>query len=91
MYGFSWLVGACGRAMLGRGSAGDKVLRYYRGIENLRLHVYTAGEVRRVLRRAGLKPVEVIGLTAERDAELPRRTFLWSVRSNGFIAVAKKA
>jgi len=68
---------------------GDKIFDYYRGIRNMYLHVFTLGEIKRALRRAGFNVEKVHFINEPRDAELQGR-FFKSWRSNGFILVARK-
>ncbi len=62
---------------------GDRIMRTYRGVPDMFLHVFTAGEVRRLARAAGLRERRVAFLNDDRDAEVTGR--FASVRANGFI------
>lgn len=68
---------------------GDKYFKSYRGIRNMYLHLFSLKEIRRLFRRGGFAIDNIIHMTPDRTEELPR-CFLRSVRSNGFIVVARK-
>ena len=61
----------------------------YRGIPDLVLHVFSLGEIRRLLTRSGFGNLDVITANVGRTREL-RWRFLTSLRSNGFILIARK-
>jgi len=83
-----WLLGS----LLGRGRSrglepGDKVFEY-RGIPNVQLHLFSLGEMRRLLRRSGFRIARVIPLDAERQRPLARPWALGRIRANGWIVIA---
>lgn len=67
---------------------GDKIMENYRLIPRMYLHIFSVGEVRRMVRRAGLKLQEVIGLNRARDGRLASAR-LCSIKANGFLVVAQ--
>ena len=73
---------------LGRSEWGDKYLRWYRGIDDLFVHVFSRRELEQALTRAGFRIRELVCLNAERDAALPSGlTVDW--RANGFICLVE--
>jgi len=68
--------------------AGD-VVGDYRGIPKMYLHLFSLGELKRLVREAGLRLEHVIPLNRTRGGLLPGR-FLVSLRANGFLVVARK-
>ncbi|MBL9124560.1 MAG: hypothetical protein JNG90_13075, partial [Planctomycetaceae bacterium] len=84
-----WLLGS----YLGRGrkqglEIGDKIFDY-RGIPNMRLHLFSRRELVTELRHAGFRLRELISLNAERQRPL---RFSWlggGVRANGWIAICE--
>lgn len=67
---------------------GDKIMENYRGIPGMFLHVFSLGEVRRLLRRAGFALERAWRLNRTRDGEV--RGLLPSCRANGFIILARR-
>ena len=72
----------------GRCEPGDKIIEGYRGIPNLFLHVYTAGEFERQVREAGFSIERMVYLNVARNGE--QRGWLRAVRANGFICAARR-
>ena len=73
---------------LGRSEWGDKYLRWYRGIDDLFVHVFSRRELEQALTRAGFRVCELVRLNAQRNAALPPGlTADW--RANGFICLAE--
>ncbi|MEZ6109763.1 MAG: methyltransferase domain-containing protein [Pirellulaceae bacterium] len=66
--------------------AGDRYFEY-RGVPNMFLHVFTRGEIKRLLRASGFRLRELIPLDTRRDRLLPRPWLLQSLRANGWIIV----
>jgi hypothetical protein len=62
----------------------------YRGIPDMFLHLFSPGELKRLIREAGLELERMIPLNRARSGPL-RRRFLLSMRANGLIAIARKA
>jgi len=68
--------------------AGDKFFDY-RGVPNMFLHVFTPGELRRALRRAGFRIVETIPLDVQRHRALRWPWWLGRLRANGWVVVCE--
>lgn len=65
---------------------GDKIIENYRGIEDMYLHVFSLGEVRRLLRDAGFDVRRALCLNDDRTGEV---TGAWAaIRANGFVVAA---
>ncbi|MBX7167133.1 MAG: methyltransferase domain-containing protein [Pirellulales bacterium] len=67
---------------------GDKVYDY-RGIRQMKLHVWTRGELASDLRRAGFRPREFLSLDTTRHQPLPAPWWLGRLRANGWIVVCE--
>ena len=65
---------------------GDKYFDY-QGIPRMYLHVFTYGELHRVVRRAGFRLRQVISLSPSRGQGLRLPWFLGRLRANGWIIV----
>jgi SAM-dependent methyltransferase len=86
--GRSWLLGNWIRSCMGRAPRGDK--RYdYRGIRNFFLHVFTRGELRRLLRDSGLHATHWYPVNAHGDALLSRPWLAGNWRAQGWIVVCQ--
>ncbi len=68
--------------------AGDKFFDY-RGVPNMFLHVFTPGELRRALRAAGFRILELVPLDAQRNRALSNPWCLGRLRANGWIVVCE--
>ena len=68
---------------------GDRYFEY-RGVPDMYLHVFRAGELRRLLRGAGFKIRRWIPLEVTRRHALPRPWLVPSLRANGWIVVLGK-
>ena len=85
-----WLVGSYLRGFfLPDYEIGDKFFDLYRGIPNLRLHLFSIPEIRRLMRAAGLQLQDIFFINPSRNDLIPSSPFA-RFRSNGFIVVAKK-
>jgi SAM-dependent methyltransferase len=78
------------RTLLGRDrrhglERGDKVFDY-RAIPNMRLHLFSLSELRRLLRRAGFRVRRMVALDTRRQRPLPRAWWFGRIRANGWIA-----
>lgn len=67
---------------------GDKYF-VYRGIPQMFLHVFTYGELRRVVRRAGFRVREIMPLSPSRSRCLRLPWLFGSLRANGWIVVGE--
>ena len=72
------------------GEVGDKSMENYRGIPGMYLHVFSQGELERLVSAARMTVERIVYLNEERDGELPPCSWR-SVRANGFIVVCAKA
>ena len=63
-------------------------MRDYQGVQDLYLHTYTAGELLRLVRGAGLSPERLVPLDEDRTG--PLRGPFSTVRANGFLLAARK-
>ena len=88
--GRRWLLGDRWRRLLRRPDAGDKVMASYRGIPNLRLHLFTLGELRGLFRQAGFHLVERLPLSPDRSRPLQGagRALPW--RANGWLLMVQR-
>ncbi len=86
--GAMWMLRNTIDAALGRCDAGDRLMPRYRGQVDLYLHLFTRGELSRLISAAGFQTVRALCLNAPRTGELAGR---WaSIRSNGFILAARR-
>lgn len=69
---------------------GDKVYAY-RGIPQMRLHLFTWGELKRLLRSTGFAIETTIPLDVQRQRELPAPWLFGRVRANGWIVICRPA
>jgi len=67
---------------------GDKILDDYRGIPDMYLHVFSLGEVKRLLKEGGFDIRRTVCLDDDRTGEVTGA--FASVRANGFILLAAK-
>ena len=88
--GRRWLAQDMMRGWSGAADRGDKIQASYRGIPNLRLHLYTAYEIKRELRLAGFSLREMLPLSADQRQKLPLSWFGSSVRANGWLILAER-
>ncbi len=68
---------------------GDRIMKTYRGIEDMYLHVFSLREITALLAHAGLIPQRIAFLNDERSGEITGRRFA-SLRANGFLIAAVK-
>lgn len=68
---------------------GDRYF-YYRGVPNMFLHSFTAGELSELVRQAGLVLEERIPLSSTYEGPLRSPSFVPSLRAIGWIVVARK-
>lgn len=68
---------------------GDRYF-YYRGVPNMFLHSFTAGELSALMRQAGLVLEELIPLASTYDRPLRNPQLAASLRAIGWIVVARK-
>ena len=68
---------------------GDRIMRDYRAIPAMYVHLFTENELRRALSEAGWETVEFVHLNARRNGRL-RGRFARGLRANGFIILARR-
>jgi len=68
---------------------GDRILPYYRGLKDMYLHIFSVGEVKKLLRLSGFALERIHYLNAKRSGELKGGRFR-SLRANGFVIIARK-
>ena len=84
-----WVLRGYVRAIFDRQfDPGDKFFPY-RGVPNMYLHVFTRGEVTRMLRAAGFEVRHVIPLDPRRHRALRWPALFGRLRANGWIVVAR--
>lgn len=86
-YGRRWLLKNLWGSWFQQGVEGGDKFFDYRGVPNMFLHVFTRGELVRLLKQAGFRIVELIPLDTRRRHPLRRPWLLGRVRANGWIVV----
>jgi hypothetical protein len=61
----------------------------YRGIDDMYLHIFTPGELKRLIRCAGMHLERLMPLNHERSGPLQPEVLL-ALRANGIIVVARR-
>ncbi|MCD6405179.1 MAG: class I SAM-dependent methyltransferase [Planctomycetes bacterium] len=90
-WGRSWLAKTYLWNPLFKGlEVGDRIMEYYRGIENMYLHIFSLREIRRLLEKTGFDVMRIAYLNDTRNGELQSKRFA-GVRANGFLIAARKA
>jgi SAM-dependent methyltransferase len=84
-----WLLGQGVGALLRRPGLGDRRMTY-RGIPGMEVHLYSWPELRRDLRRAGLRIVEVIPIDAVRARPIRFPRLAHGLRAGGWIVFASR-
>lgn len=87
--GRRWLLWDVARRLWRSKEAGDKVQAQYRGIPNLRLHLFTRREIRRLLTSHGFEIIDQTALAPDRSGPLDSKLVGW-VRANGWLILARK-
>jgi SAM-dependent methyltransferase len=84
-----WVVGNLWQSLARRDvERGDKFF-FYRGVNNMFLHVFTYGELKRALRCAGFRIIETIHLDPVRRKALRYSWLMGNLRANGWIVVCQ--
>lgn len=87
--GVAWVANSIGRGLLdGEWERGDKFFSY-RSVPQMFLHVFTRGELKRILRKAGFTQLQFIPLPLKRNQPLRFPNFFQSLRANGWIVVCR--
>lgn len=88
--GRQWLLSDFTRRIQGASDSGDKVQASYRGIPNLRLHLFTAGEIKRMLMSSCFKLLELMPISTDQSGKLTKLWFFPWIRANGWLALARR-
>jgi SAM-dependent methyltransferase len=83
-FSLPWIVTGAARAAVGRGEFGDQVLWWYRGLRWVTMHAFRLGEIRSLVRDAGLDLAEIVRLNRAASGPL-EGTSCRNWRANGFI------
>lgn len=86
-FGRRLLMGNWWHALRGRQAKGDFVMPPHQGIGPLTMHLFTRGEIQRLLRSAGFRLVEVRPIGVE--GSLKARWWLPGLRAYGFLIAAR--
>lgn len=89
--GRRWLLSDLGKRVLHKPDAGDKVMGNYRGIPGLRLHVFTAREILRLMTLEGFRLVERFPLSPSRSGGWEGARWQANFRANGWLWMFEKA
>jgi ubiquinone/menaquinone biosynthesis C-methylase UbiE len=89
--GRRWLARNLYAQLVGSPHAGDKVQSRYRGIPNLRIHLFSARELRRELFSAGFRIKRWLPLAPDRTGGISFPNLLSTVRANGWLVIAQRS
>jgi len=87
--GVLWWLGAHAWVLLSRREFGDRIIPSYRSIPDLYVHLFSEGEIRRLLEDSGWRLKELVPLNASRNGPL-RGSPARRLRANGFIVLAER-
>ncbi len=87
--GRRWLVRQFGLMLSGSESAGDQLMNY-RGIPAMEVHLYRWSEIKRDLRRAGLRIEETVAIEEVMARPIAHPWFLPSLRAGGWIIFCRR-
>lgn len=88
--GRHWLARNTLGALLGRTSAGDRLMPVHQGVANLTLHLFTHREVCRLLKSVGFRIVEVQPISLRSDGKVCCPWWLGKLRAYGYLIAAEK-
>lgn len=88
--GRRWLGRDVLRSLAGRPEAGDRLMPVHQGIAGLTLHLFTRGEVVRLLRGAGFRVTEVVPVSLRSDGAVARPWWFGWLRAYGFLIAARR-
>jgi SAM-dependent methyltransferase len=77
-------------SLLGRQTSGDYEMPAHRGVGRLTMHLFTRGEIVRLLRSVGFEIVEVRPVSLRPDGRLPSPWWFGFLRSYGYLIAARK-
>ena len=86
--GRRWLRWNRAEAASGGVELGDKVIRGYRGVKEMCLHIFTRREIEAVVREGGFDMVRLVRLNERRTGEIKGED--GDVRANGFLLACRK-
>lgn len=87
--GLHFLLTSLWQTYSGKAEFGDKILRQYRGIRNMYVHIFSRRELEDLLTSAGFVVRTTIPLNSRRSGPL-RLGLLAGIRANGYIALAER-
>ena len=87
--GRAWLREQAIATLMGSESAGDRRMRY-RGLHGMEVHLYRWGEIKREIRRAGLRIDETIPIDEVTAAPIPRPWFFHDIRAGGWLIFCRR-
>jgi len=85
-----WLLGDFWRRLTNSPDAGDLVMPFHQGVANLRMHLFTLGEVKMMLSRVGLMLESIAYVGHETDGTLRKSNWIGWLRAQGFLLAARK-
>jgi ubiquinone/menaquinone biosynthesis C-methylase UbiE len=88
--GRRWLVRDVLRSLVQRTEGGDRLMPVHQGIAGLTLHLFTRREVKRMLRKAGFRLLEVRPVGLGLDSRLSLPGFFGWLRSYGYLLAAER-
>jgi SAM-dependent methyltransferase len=88
--GRRWLFANGIRALLHREEGGDRRMPVHVGIAGLTLHLFTRGEIRRLLKRIGFDTLEIAPVSLRHDGRLRWPWLASGLRSYGYLVAAQK-
>jgi SAM-dependent methyltransferase len=86
--GRRWLLGDLATSWLRWREGGNRIMPVHQGIAGLTLHLFTKGEVVRLLREAGFRLLEIRPLSLAPDGQLRCPGFFPGLRSYGYLLAA---
>ena len=86
--GRKWLRRNEAEAASGRAELGDKVVRGYRGLKRMHLHVFSRREIEALLEKGGFEVVRLVRLNEPRTGELVGGDA--DIRANGFLLACRR-
>jgi ubiquinone/menaquinone biosynthesis C-methylase UbiE len=88
--GRRWLVRDLLRSLVQRTGGGDRLMPVHQGLAGLTLHLFTCREVKRMLRKAGFRLLEIRPVSLRQDGRLPLPGFFGWLRSYGYLLAAER-
>src|SRR5262245_16567476 len=88
--GRSWLLRDVIRRLRGARDVGDWLMEHHDGQTGWPMHLFTAAEIIRLLRRMGFHVAEVRPVSLRQDGRLPCPRFFGRLRAYGFLVAARR-